>query len=96
MGRAAKRYYQKEEFEEGHMTLVWDELEDHFKINSKEWKKKFEAAFLKEPHSVSKVDFFRKFLVDNFNHTLNHFLCRADWHPTIDNLMEYVVKRGIK
>jgi len=77
MGRAAsRRYEEKDEFEEGHMSLVWDELQDRFSINSKEWKQKFEAEFLKQPHSIRKIEFFRKFLIDNFNTSINHFLCR--------------------
>lgn len=96
MGRAARRYEEKEVLEEGHMALVWDELQDRFSINSGEWKKKFAAEFMKQPHSISKPEFFRKFLLENFNASLNHFLCRRDWHPTIDNLLDYVVKRGLR
>jgi hypothetical protein len=93
---AARRHRDLEDFEEGHMQRVWDELHDRFHINSKEWKRKFEEEFLKQPHSISKVDFFRKYLVENFNGYLNHILCRYSWHPTIDNLMEYVVRKGLK
>jgi hypothetical protein len=56
-GRAAARraeYQEKDFFEEGHIAVVWDELEDRFGVNSKGWKKKFDDAFMQQPHHVER------------------------------------------
>jgi len=77
MGRAAaRRHDPRDDFEEGHMALVWDELKDRFGVNTVEWKKKFEKEFMQQPHHVNKIPFFRQFMFENFNHILNHILCR--------------------
>lgn len=99
MGRAAGRreqYAEKDPFEEGHITLVWDELQDRFGVNTKKWKEKFEAEFLQQPHAVGKVEFFRRYMIENFNGTINHLLCRHPIEGTINNLLDYVAKRGIR
>lgn len=99
MGRAAARreyYEEKDAFEEGHIPLVWDELEERFGVNVKRWKEKFNKAFLEQPHAVSRVEFFRRFLIENFNNHLNHILCRNSYHGTINSLLDYVAKRGIR
>lgn len=97
MGRAAaRRYEEKEDFEEGHMPLVWDELEVRFGVNTKKWKEKFEKQFLEQPHSMSRLRFFRAFMIENFNGPINHLLCRHSIHGTMNALMDYVAKRGIR
>jgi hypothetical protein len=99
MGRAAARraeYQEKEYFEEGHIAVVWDEFEDRFGVNSKGWKKKFDDAFMQQPHHVEKVPFFRKFLFENFNEILNHILCRYSHVNTTDKLIEYVARKRVK
>lgn len=96
MGQPARRRYEEPDyFAEGHTTLVWDELHDRFGVNTKKWKEKFEAEFLKQPNVVSKVEFFRKYMVDNFNWTINNLLCRHPITGTMNALMDYVRKRGI-
>jgi hypothetical protein len=97
MGRAAaRRYQEKDDFEEGHISLVWDELEDRFGVNTKKWKEKFEADFLQQPHAVGRIGFFRKYMIENFNEPINHLLCRHSIHGTMNALMDYVVKRGLR
>jgi hypothetical protein len=97
MGRAAaRRYEEKDEFEEGHMPLVWDELHDRFGVNTKKWREKFETEFLQQPHAVGKVEFFRRFMNENFNGTINHLLCRHPIQGTMNALMDYVAKRRIR
>lgn len=74
MGNAARRrgyYEEKDSFKEGHMALVWNELEE--RLNGKRnltWS-------LRSNHTMWRSwYFFGKFLFENFNGTLNHILCR--------------------
>jgi hypothetical protein len=99
MGNAARRreqYKEKDPLEEGHISLVWDELQERFGVNTKVWKKKFDTEFMQQPHHVEKPEFFRKYLFENFNSTLNHILCRFSHVNTTENLIEYVVRKGIR
>ncbi len=81
---------------EMHIDCVWHELSLRFGFNIKEWKKRFENEFSRQPHSVSKVSFFFRYGNEYLQPILNGILCRSPHHGTFNNFVAYVIRyRGL-
>lgn len=87
----SKQWY--EQFDEMHIRLVWQVLEDHFGFNVKIWKSYFEEYKQKRGRGLSSIAAFHCFGHDHINPILNQVLGRLHGHPTFDNLCHYVVSR---
>ncbi|HNP07380.1 MAG TPA: hypothetical protein PKN99_07120 [Cyclobacteriaceae bacterium] len=84
------------QFEEAHIEKVWDELKTRFGFNVPEWKKKFEAGFIKQSREVSRVEYFLRFGNGSINPVLNDILCRRSLHPTFNKLVDYLLEKENK
>ena len=83
----------EDDFQERHITIIWQELKERFGFNVKAWKQRFEDYFDKQPRTVSKAEAFYKFGSAEINMILNRILCRNDSYPTFKRFIEYVVKK---
>ena len=80
----------RREFEEMHISLVWEELHERFGFPVKEWKKKFAAYFDQQSRQLPIVDAFFIFGNEQINPILNRILCRGEVYPTWNHFCEFV------
>lgn len=82
-----------DDFQERHIDLVWQELNERFGFPIKPWKQFFREQMYKQPRNVSDVDYFMTFATTFINPILNDLLRRGRLYPTMNRLVEYVVKK---
>jgi hypothetical protein len=82
-------------FEEAYFRLVWSELRTRFGFPVRDWKQRF-RYYCERSRITDPVEGFYKFGNKVINPVLNEILCRKKGHPTFQNLVEYVAKKGWK
>lgn len=82
-------------FDEGDIRLVWDYLEETFKVNVKMWRQQFEDEFRTSSREFSKEELFVRFGLAHFEKPLNYLLYRSEGHQTWIGLIRFIVKEKI-
>jgi hypothetical protein len=77
-------------FNEEHIDLIWQYMDDNFTMNLKKWKEFF-AIRCNMQRSISRCEMFARFGVEHFQGPMNKLLFRKDNHPTWISLIRYVV-----
>ena len=81
------------QFNEMHINLTWNELQERFGFELKSWKKRFNEYLMKQPRETDTMSAFYRFGNDKINPVLNQILGRAPGFPTFSRLIEYITKK---
>jgi hypothetical protein len=80
------------EFQEYHITKVWNYLHDHFGFNIPKWKERFNDYKSKQRRrEEDEIGYFNRFGNQHINPVLNEILGRSILYPTFNALVEYIV-----
>lgn len=83
-----------QDFQEGHISEVWDELKTRFGFDLKSWKKDFRAFLGTQSRNTPEADAFIVFGNRRINPVLNEILRRNELFPTFNKLVAYILSRN--
>lgn len=79
------------EFQEYHITKVWNYLHERFGFNIPKWKERFNDYKRKQRREDNEIGSFNRFGNQHINPVLNEILGRNVLHPTFNALVEFIV-----
>lgn len=81
------------DFQEMHISVIWDELRLRFGFDLRAWKKEFADYLASQPRQTATTDAFLSFGNHRINPVLNSILRRNELFPTFNKLVEYILSR---
>lgn len=82
-------------FEETDIDKVWETLDRVFHLNVKYWKPRFESAYKKSPHELSKMEVFFRYGRANFEKSINTLRGNQEYAHTFEKIVRYVIQAKI-
>ena len=83
----------QQDFQEMHISVIWEELRLRFGFDLRAWKKEFSDYLDAQPRNTAATDAFLSFGNRRINPVLNGILRRQELFPTFNKLVEYVLSR---
>lgn len=84
-------------FEETDIERTWNYLHDNFKLNKKDWKKRFEEEFTVSSREFSKMELFVRFGKEHFESAICVLLNRDPYYShTWIKLITYMVRDKVE